>query len=383
MRRSLGMTLIAVAVMAGCSIGETERVEEVDADQLGGLDEATSSTTTTSPPAGSDAPTSTTTPGSTTTVATETIRLYFVEGSQLVAYDAEVPEDAELRRRLDLLEEGPPPQLADAGWRTALPPDLITGTALWGSDGVTVRLDDDLFNSVEDSDQRLMVGQIVLTLTDQPGIDRVDFTLDGEPLAVFLRNNTLSEPGEAVREGDYEVLLAATPLRPQTTSSAATSVEPVVGEPDLRTLNGQRRRQRGVGDRHGDGAHARIALAVVERPAATADLVQVGDEVVGVGEGAVGEALERRRGPPPRAPDRRPSPAASCPSPTRGSARGSPMPGVEAQLVRRRHVIGDEHLVARRVCRGSPTRRSRRRVAAASRASGRGRSGSRRGDRAR
>ena len=44
---------------------------------------------------------------------------------------------------------------------------------------------------MEDADQRLMVGQIVLTLVDQPGIDRVDFTLDGEPLAVFLRDNTL------------------------------------------------------------------------------------------------------------------------------------------------------------------------------------------------
>jgi hypothetical protein len=77
---------------------------------------------------------------------------------------------------------------------------------------------------VEDADQRLMVGQIVLTLVDQPEIERVDFTLDGQPLAVFLRDNTLSEPGEAVGRSAYEVLLAEFPTRTAESSIAATEV---------------------------------------------------------------------------------------------------------------------------------------------------------------
>jgi hypothetical protein len=218
-RRRLGILGAVLTVAAtGCGIGGSDRVEEVDAGLLGGLNEPTSTTTA---PVSSEPSTSSSTPGPTTTVETERIRLYFIQGSQLVSYDAEVPQDAELRRRIDLLDEVPA-QLADAGVRTALLPDLVTGVARWGSDGVTVHLDSDQFAEIEDSDQRLMVGQLVLTLTDQPGIDRVDFTRDGDPLAVFLRDNTLGRPGQHVRKGDYDVLLAG-PALPNVDESRATT----------------------------------------------------------------------------------------------------------------------------------------------------------------
>jgi hypothetical protein len=219
-RRSLGVVCLALAVSAaGCAIGGSDRVEEVDADLLGGLDEPTSSTTA---PGSSEPSTSSSIPGSTTTVAMQQIRLYFIQGSQLVYYDAEVPENAELRRRIDLLEEVPP-ELADEGVRTAVLPDLVSGVARWGSDGVTVRFDGDQFAAIDDSDQRLMVGQLVLTLTAQPGIDRVDFTRDGEPQEVFLRDNTLGRPGQPVRSGDYDVLLSGAALRSVDTSSPTTA----------------------------------------------------------------------------------------------------------------------------------------------------------------
>ncbi len=210
MRRRLGIVCVVLTVAAtGCGIGGSDRVEEVDSGLLGELNEPTSTST---PPASSEPSTSSSTPeGPTTTVEMERIRLYFIQGSQLVYYDAEVPENAELRRRIDLLDEVPA-ELAEAGVRTALPPDLVRGVARWGSDGVTVHLDSDQFAEIEDSDQRLMVGQLVLTLTGQPGIARVDFTRDGAPLAVFLRDNTLGRPGEPVRRGDYDVLLAGAAL---------------------------------------------------------------------------------------------------------------------------------------------------------------------------
>jgi hypothetical protein len=210
--------VVLTVAAAGCGIGGSDRVEEVDAGLLGGLNEPTS--TTTAPPS-SEPSTSSSTPGPTTTVEMERIRLYFIQGSQLVYYDAEVPDDAELRRRIDLLEEVPA-ALAEAGVRTALPPDLVTGVARWGSDGVTVHLDSDQFAEIEDSDQRLMVGQLVLTLTDQPRIDRVDFTRDRAPLPVFLRDNTLGRPGQPVRRGDYDVLLAGAALPSVDNSSSTT-----------------------------------------------------------------------------------------------------------------------------------------------------------------
>jgi spore germination protein GerM len=52
------------------------------------------------------------------------------------------------------------------------------------------------------------LAQIVLTLTNLPGIVNVLFTIDGDPLRVFQRNDELTEPGEPVTREDYEELLA-------------------------------------------------------------------------------------------------------------------------------------------------------------------------------
>ena len=159
------VALATLSLATACSIGGSDQVEEVDADLLGGLNEPTAETST---PEGTDPPSSST-PGSTTTVATETVRLYFIEGSQLRAVDVEVPIGTSLRGQLSILEEGPPAEQADAGVRTALAPGLISGVARWGTDGARVTFDTGLFDSVDDADQLLMVGQIVLTLTDQAG----------------------------------------------------------------------------------------------------------------------------------------------------------------------------------------------------------------------
>jgi hypothetical protein len=217
-RRAAFVCLVTIIGTAGCRIGGSDHVEEVDADLLGGLNEPTPET---SAPPGSG-PATSMTPGPTTTVATETVTLYFIEGSQLVAVDVETPEGTSTRGKLRLLEEGPPPERAEEGVRTALTPDLISGFAHWGTDGATVTLDSERFAGVDNADQQLMIGQIVLSLTGCPGIDRVDFTLDGEPMQVFLEDNTLSQPGAPVGNDDYAVLLAGDPSRTVASSSATT-----------------------------------------------------------------------------------------------------------------------------------------------------------------
>jgi Sporulation and spore germination len=220
MNRQLALLCIAVvALTAACRIGGSDQVEEVDADLLGGLNEPTAETST---PDGSDPPSTSTPAGTTTTVPTETIRLYFIEGSQLRAVDVEIPVGTSLRGQLSVLEEGPPADYADAGVRTALVPGLISGVARSGVDGARVTLDSNLFAGIDGADQRLMIGQIVLSLTDRSDFDRVSFTLDGEPLEVFLRDNTLSQPGEAVGRDDYAVLLTDAPPRTVESSSATT-----------------------------------------------------------------------------------------------------------------------------------------------------------------
>ncbi len=220
----------AGVVLSGCGIGGTEAVEELQPEELAALDQTTTSTTTTTveiaiatepedttpesvetmPPqaavetsvaiAVTDVPTS-------TTIPTETVTLYFVEGSRLLAVDVEVPAPAELRRQLIALGAGPPPAEFSAGVRTAVPADLVNRVTRWPN-GITVDLNSEPFNGVESEDQRIMVAQIVLTLTVQPGIDEVLFTIDGEALRVYRRDNVLSEPGEPVTSEDYEELLA-------------------------------------------------------------------------------------------------------------------------------------------------------------------------------
>jgi sporulation and spore germination protein len=215
----------ALLTIVGCGIGTSDRVEQVDPELLGLLAEPTTTTSTTVPETPGSVESSTTvgTPGGddSTTVPTETIHLYFIEASELSAIDGEVPAGARLRQRLRLLEEVPP-AYAEAGLRTAVAPGLISGTELWGTDGVNVNMDGELFAEIDDDDQPLMIGQIVLTVTDEEGIEQVSFSVDRQPIPVFLRDGTLGEPGEAVGRADYEVLLADGST---TAANTATTVE--------------------------------------------------------------------------------------------------------------------------------------------------------------
>ena len=222
--------LAAVAALSGCGIGSSEAVEELQPEDLAALDQTTTSTTTTTveivmatepeattadsvesvPPnsgaVDSSNVTTTMAPPTSPTTPTETVMLFFVEGSRLVGVDVEVPAPAELRRQLDALGAGPPPDDFEAGVRTAVPAGLVRGVERWPN-GITVDLNSEPFNGVESENQRTMLAQIVLTLTAQPDIDQVLFTMDGEPLGVYRRDNVLSEPGEPVTREDYEELL--------------------------------------------------------------------------------------------------------------------------------------------------------------------------------
>ncbi len=226
-------TTLAAVVLAGCGIGSTDAVEELEPEELAALDQTTTSSTSTTiemtiatepnettadaaesvPPASdvvasSDVPTTTAAATSTsTTIVTESVVLYFVDGSQLVAVDTPVPAPARLRAQLDALGTGPPEDAFETGIRTAVPPDLVHGLRLVPG-GVTVDLNSEPFSQVDSQDQRTVVAQIVLTLTARPGIEEVHFTMDGEPMRVYQREGVLSEPGEPVTREDYEELLA-------------------------------------------------------------------------------------------------------------------------------------------------------------------------------
>jgi hypothetical protein len=246
LRRAALVLLAATVVVASCGIGATDQVDEVDPDILARLEPTSTTTVMTEPPTSSpptapesspaptppgsgDEPTTTTTappttvPEPATTVSSEPLSLYFIDGSRLVRIPVDVPESTSLRGQLRQLEEGPPADLAEQGVRTAVPPDLVRGLEI-SNDYVTVNLDEALFSGIEDLDQRLIIGQIVLTLTYDLGFENVRFTLDGEPLRVFREDGTLGEPGETVGWNDYAGLTDDAAER--TADSIADTTEP-------------------------------------------------------------------------------------------------------------------------------------------------------------
>jgi hypothetical protein len=92
-----------------------------------------------------------------------------------------------------------------------------------------VELVPEVYERIDASNELAMTAQIVLTLTDQPGVGQVRFTRGDEPIRVRLGNNQVSAPGEPVAEDDYLVLLEAEVVvgsLPPTTSTAPDSTAP-------------------------------------------------------------------------------------------------------------------------------------------------------------
>ena len=210
-------SLIVVAAccsLVGCGIGSSDAVEEIEPEELAALDQTSTTSTTipeTVPPIettpGSVALTTTTVGTPTSTVPTEDVTLYFVSGSQLIAVESPVPLPAQERAILRALAAGPPAEEFEAGVRNAVPVELIRGTRQVGI-RITIDFRGEPFRGIDSEDQRLMVAQIVLTITDVPGIEEVVFTTDGEPLRVYQRDDELTDPGEPVTRDDYQELLA-------------------------------------------------------------------------------------------------------------------------------------------------------------------------------
>ena len=222
---------VLAVVATGCGIGGDSELQQIDRNDLFGLDEttttsSTSTTTTTLVPPSSTTPD----PGreSTTTIAIEPVLLYFLDGNRLVDVSINLARDPSATRVMAALEAGPPTDEVGIGLRSVLPRNLITSVQESGEGFATVDLAAGPFEGVEPRDQRLAIAQIVLTLTRRPGIGQVQFTVEGEPLAVPGRDNVQTAPGALVSREDYQSLLLedgveeGTTLPPDTTTTETT-----------------------------------------------------------------------------------------------------------------------------------------------------------------
>ena len=155
---------------------------------------------------------------STTIVATEPVTLYFIAGSQLVPVSQLLARPVTIAQTMKVLEQGPVG--AGVGLRTALSLGLESRPSNAMRGVVKVDLDPAFFAKMDLRDQRLAIGQIVLTLTEQRGVGAVMFTQNGQPIEVFLDNGATSTVGQNLAHDDYVSLLNSPPPTTTTTTIA-------------------------------------------------------------------------------------------------------------------------------------------------------------------
>lgn len=144
-------------------------------------------------------------PTTTEVAAGRTASVYLLAEDRLVAVDRSVPDEAELADLVELLVTGPTEVERSLGITTAVPPGAVAAVSSGGG-AAQVELATS-FGDIRSGDQILALGQIVYTLTNQPGIGGVEFTLDGTPVEVPLADGSRSD-GPLSRD-DFEALAPA------------------------------------------------------------------------------------------------------------------------------------------------------------------------------
>jgi len=126
-----------------------------------------------------------------------TVRVYLVRGDRLHEVVRAAPNRS-AESAIERLAAGPTRREVSQGLRTALVPQPLTVTS---DDSGTVVLGATAdFAGVSGADQLLAVAQLVWTLTDVPGVDRLNFTIDGRPIEVPTDSGLR---GDAVGRADY------------------------------------------------------------------------------------------------------------------------------------------------------------------------------------
>jgi hypothetical protein len=223
--------LVVVAGVAACGLPGDGQVTTYNPNDLPDRlvqPTTTSTTTTTLAPPPTDAPPddASTTTSTVLPLETEPVEVFYTRGfsDDLQRVTLNRPSPISIEELTELLES-PPPEVTSFNLRSSLRSGLIVdvvpdrGTA-------TIELSQDVLNSMTSSQERRAIAQIVLTLTSfdtgSGGLGQVRFTVDDEPIPVFLpAQDGDSEPGELVAYSDFGVLV--TPTAPTTTTTTTST----------------------------------------------------------------------------------------------------------------------------------------------------------------
>lgn len=186
-------------VLTSCAVPNSGAVDEIRSDEI---------------PFGLNSP-ETSAPVTTTTVVLtspltgstfEEADLFFVDGTLLERVRLEIPSPTDLQGVFDALIAGLPDP-AHSNVKSLLPSDFAAVIDVVG--GVAnVNAKRVYLDSIKPNEQRLAIAQIVLTLTSQPGIGQVTFSVGGKSIGVPRGRGDIAGAGTPVTFDDYEMLIA-------------------------------------------------------------------------------------------------------------------------------------------------------------------------------
>jgi len=212
--RTFVLATVTVALSIGgitaCSVVGDGKVSRLNPPF--GLDD-TLATSTTEAATSTAVPTTVNEASSTTAVQTEPVRLYFITNGQLTYVTQAVPAPAAPQLIIKALQAGPQGELGFA-LRTAVPSRAAVNVQTNAGIAV-VELPAGFFDSIAVTDQRLVIGQIVLTLTDSRGVGQVQFNQ-----AVPKPSGEVTPAGQLLTKNDFQTLLLDS--SGATTTSVAT-----------------------------------------------------------------------------------------------------------------------------------------------------------------
>jgi spore germination protein GerM len=147
---------------------------------------------------------STTTSSTVPRVATSATVVYLISGDRVGPVTREVLAPPVLSRVLVALLRGPTAEESQRGVRTALPRETRVLSAGAQAGTAVVDLSGELAG-VSGPEQILALAQLVFTVTEQPGISAVRFSVEGQPVEVPRADGTLT--ADPLRRADFAPLL--------------------------------------------------------------------------------------------------------------------------------------------------------------------------------
>jgi spore germination protein GerM len=195
---SILITLFLSLGASACSVNSGSEFVEVDQSEIP-FDLSAPETTATT----------TTVPLATQTTVAGTIYeladLYFIKNNQLLKVQLEIGGPTNPQNVFAALIAGLPDP-AHTKVTTLLPANLTAIIDVQG--GVAnVNLQSGILDALTPSQQRLAIAQISLTLTSQPGIGQVTFSVNGKPIGVPRGKGDIAAAGTPVAFDDYKMLI--------------------------------------------------------------------------------------------------------------------------------------------------------------------------------